>query len=94
MISIFIPEDYEEYLENNIYPNCSIKVLEHPISIESVKDMFTNPGLIKHAISDGALSDDEKSREQSFLIKVGVNPRLIQNEDNYLKSGRMGYRIQ
>lgn len=83
MISIFIPEDYGEYLENNIYPNCSIKALEHPISTESVEDRFTNPGLIKHTISDGELSNDEKSRDQSFLIKVGGNPRLIQNEDYY-----------
>lgn len=83
MISIFIPEDYEEYLENNIYPNCPIKVVEHPISTESVKDMFTNPGLIKHVISNGELSHDEKSMDQPYLIKVGGNPRLIQNEDYY-----------
>ncbi|SEL18433.1 hypothetical protein SAMN04488688_10382 [Paenibacillus sp. cl141a] len=31
-----------------MYPNCSIKVIEHPISTESTKEMFTNPGLIKH----------------------------------------------
>ncbi|MBR2565165.1 MAG: hypothetical protein IKE29_11150 [Paenibacillus sp.] len=83
MISIFIPEDYEEYLKNNIYPNCSIKVIEHPISTESTKQRFTNPGLIKHIISDGVLSNDEKSMDQSFLIKVGGNPRLIQDEDYY-----------
>ncbi|CAI6079810.1 hypothetical protein PAECIP112173_02722 [Paenibacillus sp. JJ-100] len=83
MISIFIPEDYEEYLKNNIYPDCSIKVIEHPISTESTKQKFTNPGLIKHIISDGVLSDDEKSMDQSFLIKVGGNPRLIQDEDYY-----------
>lgn len=83
MLSIFIPEDYEEYLENNIYPNCSIKVMEHPLSTESVKAMYTNPALIKHTISDGELSSDEKSMDQSFLIKVGGNPRLIQDEDYY-----------
>jgi hypothetical protein len=83
MISIFIPEDYEEYLKNNMYPNCSIKVIEHPISTESIKEMFTNPGLKKHTISDGTLSNDQKSMDQSFLIKVGGNPRLIQNEDYY-----------
>ncbi|AUO06487.1 hypothetical protein NS115_11325 [Paenibacillus jamilae] len=97
MISVFIPEDYEEYLENNIYPNCSIKVIEHPISTESVKDMFTNPGLIKHAISNGELSHDEKSMDQSFLIKVGGNPRLIQNEDYYftkLKEESLSFLFQ
>ncbi|EHB66030.1 MULTISPECIES: hypothetical protein [Paenibacillus] len=83
MISIFIPEDYEEYLDNNVYPKCSIKVVEHPISKESVKETFTNPGLLKHAISAGDISNDEKSMDQSFLIKLGGNPRLIQNNDYY-----------
>lgn len=83
MMSIFIPEDYEEYADNNIYPNCSVKVMEHPISAESVKELFTHPGLIKHAISDGEISNDEKSMAQSFLIKLGGNPRLIQHEDYY-----------
>ncbi|QTD43453.1 hypothetical protein [Sporosarcina sp. Te-1] len=83
MISIFIPKDYEEYLDNNIYPRCSIKVIEHPISTESVKDLFTNPGLVKHVISEGVICNDEKSMDQSFLIKLGGNPRLIQHKDYY-----------
>lgn len=83
MISIFIPEEYEDYLDHNIYPNCSIKVMEHPISAESVNDLFTHPGLRKHAISDGIISNDEKSMDQSFVIKLGGNPRLIQHEDYY-----------
>lgn len=66
MISIFIPEEYEDYLDHNIYPNCSIKVMEHPISAESVNDLFTHLGLRKHAISDGIISNDEKSMDQSF----------------------------
>lgn len=83
MISIFIPEDYEEYVENNIYPRCAIKVIEHPKSPESIKNSFTHPGLIKHAISDGTLWEDERSMDRPFLIKVGGNPRLIQSEDHY-----------
>lgn len=83
MISIFISEDYEKYLDKNIYPNCSIKVIEHPISKESVKEMFTHSGLIKHVISDGEISKDENSFDPSFLVKLGGNPRLIQNEDYY-----------
>lgn len=37
MISIFIPEDYEEYLDNNVYPNCSIKVIEHQFQRKASK---------------------------------------------------------
>ncbi|WP_238482709.1 hypothetical protein [Lederbergia galactosidilytica] len=44
MISIFIPEGYAEFLDKGVYPNRLIKVIEHPISMESVKDLFTHPG--------------------------------------------------
>ncbi|MEY8743431.1 hypothetical protein AB9M62_28770 [Bacillales bacterium AN1005] len=84
MISIFIPEDRDEHLENNIYPNCLVKVIEHPISAESTNNIFANSSLIKHIIADGQLISDEKSIDRPFLIKVGGNPRLIQNEDYYL----------
>ncbi|MDR6724705.1 hypothetical protein J2W91_003173 [Paenibacillus amylolyticus] len=83
MISIFIPEDSDEHLENNIYPNCLVKVIEHPISAESTNTTFANSNLIKHIISDGQLTNDEKSMDLPFLIKVGGTPRLIQNEDYY-----------
>ncbi|MNW58930.1 hypothetical protein D3C74_368190 [compost metagenome] len=83
MISIFIPENRESYLENNIYPDCSIKVIEHPVSAESIQECFTHKDLIRHSISHGERSKDEESMEQPFLIKVGGNPRLIQDEDYY-----------
>lgn len=83
MISVFIPEEYDEYLENNIYPNCSIQVFDHPISEESTSDMYTQPGLIKHSIIGGDIIGDEDSKEQSFLIKLGGTPRLIQDENYY-----------
>ena len=66
MISIFIPEDRETYLENNIYPHCPIKVIEHPVSAESIQKSFTHKHLIKHAISNGESSKDDKSMEQPF----------------------------
>ncbi len=83
MISIFIPKDYDEYVEHNIYPDCAIKVIEHPISPESSKDTFTHPSLIKHSISQGKVISDLDSMELPFLIKVGGTPRLIQQEDYY-----------
>ncbi|WP_213506241.1 hypothetical protein [Paenibacillus faecis] len=83
MISVFIPEEYDEYLENNIYPNCSIQVFDHPISKESTSEIYTHPGLIKHSIIGGDLMGDKDSAEQSFLIKLGGTPRLIQDENYY-----------
>ncbi|MDT0124893.1 hypothetical protein Q9R46_19670 [Paenibacillus sp. RRE4] len=97
MISIFIPEERHTYLENNIYPHCPIKVIEHPVSAESMRDSFTHKDLIKHSISHGERSKDEESMEQPFLIKVGGNPRLIQDEDYYfaeLKKGALSFFFQ
>ena len=83
MISIFIPKEYEDYLEHNIYPDCSIKVLEHPVSIESRQELYTNTGLRQHHISAGERCSDEESADRSFLIKIGGTQRLIQNEEYY-----------
>lgn len=83
MISIFIPRDYEAYLEHNLYPDCPIKVLEHPLSTESLQDTYTNTALHKHLITAGKRCDDEQAMEQPFLIKVGGAPRLIQDEEYY-----------
>lgn len=83
MISIFIPEEYEDSLEHNIYPDCSIKVLEHPVSTESRKELYTNRGLHHHHISAGEQCSDEQSTDQPFLIKMGGTPRLLQNEEYY-----------
>lgn len=82
MISIFIPS-YEEYVDNNIYPNCSIQVFDHPVTKESISDAYSLPGLKKHSIVGGDVMLDEESIEKSFFIKLGGAPRLIQDEDYY-----------
>ena len=38
-LSIFVPESYDIMVDNNIYPNCSLKVFVHSFSEES--DMTT-----------------------------------------------------
>ncbi|PCL89228.1 hypothetical protein [Paenibacillus lautus] len=83
MISIFIPNDYEKYVEHNQYPDCSIKVMEHPMTGESLSDHFAHPDLIKHLISHRETCSDLHSMDQSFLIKFGGSPRLVQDEAYY-----------
>lgn len=39
-LSIFIPENSDYLLENNIYPNCSIKAFVHPTTKESENGYF------------------------------------------------------
>ncbi|MFD1884933.1 hypothetical protein [Paenibacillus wenxiniae] len=84
MISIFIPGDYDDYVEHNIYPHCAIQVIEHPVSMESSKDTFTNPDLIKHHIVRGEMIHDSEAMAVPFLIKVGGTPKWIQQEDYYM----------
>lgn len=33
--SIFVPEDYGVMIDNNTYPDCSVRVFSHPFSKES-----------------------------------------------------------
>jgi len=56
MFSIFVPQNYNVYLNNNAYPSCSILIVEHPISDESNNTDFTNTDIRRHAISSGEVS--------------------------------------
>lgn len=97
MISIFIPKKYDEYLDNNIYPNCSIQVFKHPVSEESTHNYFTNFGLKRHSIVLDKIIKDSESFDQPFLIKLGGTPRLIQDEDYYfteLKKHNFDFLLQ
>lgn len=46
-ISVFIPKNYNEMIDNNIYPNCSIKVFVHSFSEESNNEIYAIKGLNK-----------------------------------------------
>lgn len=97
MISIFIPKKYDEYLDNNIYPNCSIQVFEHPVSEESTHNYFTNFGFKRHSIVLDKIIKDSESFDQPFLIKLGGTPQLIQDEDYYfteLKKHNFDFLLQ
>jgi hypothetical protein len=97
MISIFVPKKYDEYLDNNIYPNCSIQVFEHPVSEESIHNHFTNFGFKRHSIVLDKIIKDSESFDQPFLIKLGGTPRLIQDEDYYfteLKKHKFDFLLQ
>lgn len=39
-LSVFIPEKFDFLIENNIYPNCSIKAFIHPTAKESTDNYF------------------------------------------------------
>ncbi|EON70130.1 hypothetical protein [Lysinibacillus sphaericus] len=85
MISIFAPENFEERISKNRYPNCSLLTFKHPKTEESKFETFTNPDLVKHFISEANIVSDKKSFKESFLIKFGGTPKHIQEEEYYYK---------
>ncbi|WP_285398340.1 hypothetical protein [Lysinibacillus sp. fls2-241-R2A-57] len=77
MFTIFFPREYDEYLENNKYPNCAVLLIEHPVSYESSTDMFTNPNMKKYAIGDCEVINNDIIDNQIFLVKFGGTPEHI-----------------
>ena len=83
VLSIFLPKNHDIMLDNNIYPNCAIKVFTHPKSEESEITSFTNMDLNRIYFEPyrKANSDD-----LSGLVTVGGELQLIQEEEYYYKN--------
>lgn len=80
-ISILVPQNYDEMLKDNIYPNCAIKAFTHSFSEESENDEYTLHGVIKSFIT----GYDETDSEQFDFITFSETPNLIQDEEYYQK---------
>ena len=82
VLSIFLPKNHDIMLDNNIYPNCAIKVFTHPKSEESEITSFTNMDLNRIYFEPyrKANSDD-----LSGLVTVGGELQLIQEEEYFYK---------
>lgn len=80
-ISIFVPDSYDTMVDENIYPNCSIKVFTHSFSVESSNSFYTLKELHKSSLTGYKEVENE---EFDFVTKTH-HPRLIQHEDYYLK---------
>lgn len=73
-LSVFIPKSYDVMVDNNIYPNCSIKVISHGFSNESDSCNYTNKGINKREILGY-----KESKDDGF-ITVSDNLDFIQDE--------------
>lgn len=88
MISVLINNEFDVLLENNIYPNISVRVLEHEYS-----EIGTRKDKCIEELGIYSISEYSTNNESEFLfIKAGGEPRLIQPkkyffekllEDNY-----------
>jgi len=85
MFTIFYPKDYDAYLENKKYPNCTILLVEHPFYSESSEEVFTNPNMKKYAIGNYEVINNDTSDNKIFLVKFGGTPLHIQNKNFYSK---------
>ncbi|BDR55736.1 hypothetical protein [Xylocopilactobacillus apis] len=78
-ITIFTPIDYENMVDNNIYPKCSVKVFTHPFSKESANNRYTAKTINRTNIVG---YDKAADKEFDFITKTG-SPELIQDETYY-----------
>lgn len=89
-LSVFIPDNYGLMLDNNIYPNCSVKIFSHPYSKESDNTAYTLSGICKANIIG---YNKVGVNEFDFLTKSKM-PRLIQDELFYTeKLDKDGYEF-
>jgi hypothetical protein len=79
MISIFIHNNFDTLLKNNIYPSIAIKIMEHEYS-----EMGSDANKALSDFGMNSISGYEKTqKEESLFIKTGGEPRFIQNESYY-----------
>lgn len=79
MLSILIHENFDTLIENNIYPNIEVKVIEHNFSEEGLLENKRIEDISAHSISEykDIIEDDEYT-----LVRVG-EPEFIQHKDYY-----------
>lgn len=83
ILSIFLPKNHDIMLDNNIYPNCAIKVFTHPKSEESKITSFTNMDLNRIYFEPYRKVNSD---DLSGLVTVGGELQLIQEEDYFYKN--------
>lgn len=79
-LSVFTPKSYDTMVDNNIYPNCSVRVFSHGFSNESDNLNYTNKGINELEI----VGYDES--ESDGFITVSDNLDFIQDEDFFYES--------
>ena len=92
MISIFVPEDFDVRIDENIYPNCSVKAIRHPRCGESCCGTYRlkTTEINRVNISTVPLGD----RGEIPFITIGEDVDYVQDEEYYWNHLiRDGYRV-
>ena len=99
-LSIFIPENFDRLLDDNIYPSCSIKAFAHPTTGESGGNYFTlMPEKPLRREADGPSEKvrlfpprAEKGFYRAMCGKAGRRRRVPHHRRrHFLRSGRKTY---
>lgn len=64
--SVFTPIDFKNRIHNNKYPDCSSKLIEHPCSEISEKNIFACPDIKLSSITFTEIVDEENENFTSF----------------------------
>lgn len=78
-ITILTPKDYDYMIDNSIYPSCSIKVVQHGKSKESLSSSHAIKAIKKSVISDFS----ESVAVESEFLTMSLTPLLLQDEAFY-----------
>lgn len=81
MLSILIHQDFDILIDNNIYPNIEVKVIEHHYSDMSTNEKFSIKDLGLASIT--IYNENIKTKEDALFIQCYGEPRLIQNKNRY-----------
>lgn len=78
-ISVCVPENYADMLRADIYPDCSIKVFQHPPSLEGMDRSHALSGIRRAGIGPyGKVEDDAFD-----FLTCSKKPILLQEESYY-----------
>jgi len=80
MLSILTHREFDTLIDNNVYPKIAVKVIEHEYSSQGLLDSKRIKDIDINSISDYTNTIDDR---EFFLLKVGGEPRLIQNNAFY-----------
>jgi len=83
MLSILVTKDIERLVDNSIYPNIDIKVIEHKYAPMGVHSEYRLENFNNAIFSIGGYT--EKQEGKFLFIKAGGVPRYIQQNEFYYK---------
>lgn len=81
-ITILVPKSYNDMIDNNIYPDCSVKVFVHTLSSESNNKGYT----IEHIKKTTITGYTKVSQDEFNFITKSESPTLIQDEEYYYEN--------